>query len=90
MILPVKKIILTKLIIADTFNNIQDACKNVDLIILHTEWDEFKTLEFKKIVKNNKFKIFDLRNLYNNLDMKKKKINTFQLEDQIRFNLFQK
>ena len=61
------------------FNNIQDACKNVDLIILHTEWDEFKTLEFKKIVKNNKFKIFDLRNLYNNLDMKKKKNKYFSI-----------
>ncbi len=61
------------------FNNIQDACKNVDLIILHTEWDEFKSLEFKKIVKNNKFKIFDLRNLYNNLDMKKKKNKYFSI-----------
>ncbi len=61
------------------FNNIQDACKDVDLIILHTEWDEFKSLEFKKIVKNNEFKVFDLRNLYNNLDMKKKKNKYFSI-----------
>ena len=28
-------------------SNIKDACKNADLIILHTEWDEFKSLDFK-------------------------------------------
>ena len=78
MILPEKNH-FKKLIIADTLI-ILNACKNVDLIIiLHTEWDEFKTLEFKKIVKNNKFKIFDLRNLYNNLDMKKEKNKYFSI-----------
>ena len=35
---------------------IQDACKNVDLIILHTEWDEFKSLEFNKLVKKKVIK----------------------------------
>ena len=55
------------------------ACKNADLIILHTEWDEFKSLEFNKIVKNKKFKIFDLRNLYNFSDMKNKKIKYFSV-----------
>jgi UDPglucose 6-dehydrogenase len=43
------------------------ATKNVDLIVIHTEWDEFKNLNFSKI-KNNKKKIiiYDLRNLYDN------------------------
>ena len=31
----------------------KETCKNVDLIILLTEWDEFKSIEFKKIVKKN-------------------------------------
>jgi len=52
-------------------NSILDACFNADLIIIHTEWDEFKTINFKKISKNKKFKIFDMRNLYSSKKMKK-------------------
>ena len=54
--------------------NINDNCKNSDLIILHTEWDEFKIIDFKKINKNKKLIIYDLRNLYNFEEMKNKKI----------------
>jgi UDPglucose 6-dehydrogenase len=46
------------------------ACKDVDLIIIHTEWDEFKTIDFKKILKGKKSKIYDMRNLYNPVKMK--------------------
>jgi len=52
--------------------NIEKACKNADLVIIHTEWDEFKALDFKKLSKKNKFKIYDLRNLYSPFEMKKK------------------
>ena len=55
------------------------ACKNADLVILHTEWDEFKSLDFKKLVKNKKFKLYDLRNLYNREEMKKKNIKYFSI-----------
>ena len=55
-------------------NNIKDNCKNSDLIILHTEWDEFKIIDFKKVNKNKKLKVYDLRNLYNFEEMKNKKI----------------
>ena len=44
-------------------NNVKDNCKDADLIILHTEWDEFKSINFKKINKNRNVKIYDLRNL---------------------------
>ncbi len=60
-------------------SNIRNVCKNSDLIILHTEWDEFKSLDFKKLVKNNKFKIYDLRNLYNFSEMLNKKIKYFSI-----------
>jgi UDPglucose 6-dehydrogenase len=30
--------------------SVKDICKNADLLILHTEWDEFKSLDFKKLV----------------------------------------
>ena len=55
--------------------NINQACLKSDLIILHTEWNEFKTLNFKKLIKKNNFIIFDMRNLYSTKSMKKKGIN---------------
>ena len=60
-------------------NNIKENCKNADLIILHTEWDEFKNIDFKKINKKRNLKIYDLRNIYNNTDMKAKKINYYSV-----------
>ncbi len=59
--------------------NIKDACKIADLIIIHTEWNEFKQLNFKKITKKRNFKIFDMRNLYSTSEMKKNKINYFSI-----------
>ena len=53
-------------------DNVNDACKNSDLIIIHTEWEEFKALDFKKLYKKKKFKIYDMRNLYSTELMKKK------------------
>ena len=57
------------------YQEIKQACKNADLIILHTEWDEFKSLDFTKLVGNKNFFLYDLRNLYNPKEMKRKKIN---------------
>ncbi len=59
--------------------NIKDACKSADLIIIHTEWNEFKQLNFKKITKKRNFKVFDMRNLYSTSEMKKNKINYFSI-----------
>jgi len=59
------------------YSNIPKACLKSDLIIIHTEWDEFKLLEFKKIVKKSNFKIFDMRNIYSSKLMKKNKIIYF-------------
>ena len=56
---------------------ISDACLKADLIILHTEWNDFKLLNFKKLTKKRKFKIYDMRNMYSPLRMKKLKINYF-------------
>jgi len=59
------------------YENVKDACQNADLIIIHTEWNEFKQLNFKKITKKRNLKVFDMRNLYNPKDMKKNKISYF-------------
>ena len=60
-------------------DNISEACKKSDLVIIHTEWDEFKALDFKKLSGRKKFKIYDMRNLYSPLKMKKLKINYFSI-----------
>ena len=59
--------------------NVTENCKHADLIILHTEWDEFKIIDFIKICKNKQLKIYDLRNLYNIDYMKRKKIKYYSI-----------
>jgi len=58
-------------------NNIKDACKFSDLIIIHTEWNEFKLIDLKKIVKKKNFIIYDMRNIYSPEKMKKQNIKYF-------------
>tara|TARA_Y100000590_G_C15630198_1_gene980926 strand:- start:130 stop:1428 length:1299 start_codon:yes stop_codon:yes gene_type:complete len=60
-------------------NNINDACKNTDLIVIHTEWEEFKAIDFKKLSKDKKFKIYDLRNLYSENVMKKQGFDYYSI-----------
>ena len=45
-------------------NSINHAVKESDLVILHTEWNDFKSINFKKLSKTKKLKIYDMRNLY--------------------------
>ena len=59
------------------YEDLRDACLNSDLIILHTEWNEFKSLNFKKLVKKRNFKIYDMRNLYSPDKMRKSDIKYF-------------
>ena len=59
--------------------DIKNNCKDADLIILLTEWDEFKTIDFKRINKNRNMKIYDLRNLYNLDQMKNKKLKYYSV-----------
>ena len=59
--------------------NIKDNCKNADLIVLHTEWDEFKIIDFKKINKKLNFKIYDLRNLYDLNEMRLRNIKYYSV-----------
>ena len=45
-------------------NSISHAVKESDLVILHTEWNDFKSINFKKLSKSKKLKIYDMRNIY--------------------------
>ena len=60
-------------------DSISSACAHSDLVIIHTEWDEFKSIDFKRIFKKKNFKIFDMRNLYSPKDMKKLKISYYSI-----------
>jgi UDPglucose 6-dehydrogenase len=57
--------------------NINSAIKYSNLIIIHTEWNDFKSINFRKEVKSKKFIIFDMRNIYSHSKMKELKIKYF-------------
>ena len=59
--------------------NIKENCLNADLIILLTEWDEFKSIDFQKAVKKKNFKVYDLRNIYTRDEMKRNKIKYYSI-----------
>tara|TARA_Y100000389_G_scaffold76154_1_gene72801 strand:+ start:745 stop:2049 length:1305 start_codon:yes stop_codon:yes gene_type:complete len=59
--------------------NIKENCVESDLVILLTEWDEFKSIDFKKVIKKNNFKIYDLRNLYTSEEMEKNNIKYYSI-----------
>ena len=61
------------------FKDISSACYKTDLIIILTEWNEFKFLNFKKLVKKNNFIIYDLRNIYSPAKMREMKIKYFAI-----------
>ena len=45
-------------------NSIKKSLENTDLVIVHTEWNDFKSINFRYFVKGKKFKIYDMRNIY--------------------------
>jgi len=59
--------------------NTKSAINDSDLIIIHTEWNDFKSINFKKEVSNKNFKIFDMRNIYSLTKMKEQKIKYFSI-----------
>ena len=59
--------------------DIDSAIKKSDLIIIHTEWNDFKSINFRKTSLNKNIKVFDMRNIYSPIKMKKQKINYFAI-----------
>ena len=57
--------------------DIKSAIYNSDLVIIHTEWNDFKSINFKLLIKKKSFIIYDMRNIYSPLKMKKAKIKYF-------------
>ena len=59
--------------------DISSAIKYSDLIIIHTEWNDFRSINYKKFIKNKNLKIFDMRNIYSPMKMKEQKIKYFAI-----------
>ncbi len=57
--------------------NIKDALTKKDLIIIHTEWNDFKSINFKSYIKGKKPIIFDMRNIYSHVKMKQQGFKYF-------------
>ena len=51
-------------------DNIKESVKGSDLVIIHTEWNDFKSINFKNLVKGKKFIIYDMRNIYSPMKIK--------------------
>jgi len=45
-------------------NSIKKSLDDTDLVIIHTEWNDFKSINFRNLVKRKKFIIYDMRNIY--------------------------
>ena len=51
-------------------NSIRDAVEGSDLVVLHTEWNDFKSINFKKLYPSKNLKIYDMRNIFSSLKIK--------------------
>ena len=51
-------------------DNIKESVQGSDLVIIHTEWNDFKSINFKSLVRGKKFIIYDMRNIYSPMKIK--------------------
>ena len=58
-------------------NSIQNCISGSDIIIIHTEWNDFKSINFRKLSKNKKLIIYDMRNIFSPEKIKKLGIKYF-------------
>ena len=58
-------------------NSIQNCVSDSDLIIIHTEWNDFKSINFKNLSKNKKLIIYDMRNIFSPTKIEKLGIKYF-------------
>ena len=60
-------------------NTIKKSLKGSDLVIIHTEWNDFKSLNFKNLVDGKKFIIYDMRNIYSPTKIKAQGFKYFSI-----------
>ena len=50
-------------------DTIKKSIKDSDLVIIHTEWNDFKSINYKNLIKGSKPIIYDMRNIYSKSKM---------------------
>ena len=60
-------------------NSIKKTIEHSDLVIIHTEWNDFKSINFKNLAKKKKFVIYDMRNIYSSEKMKEQGLKYFSI-----------
>jgi UDPglucose 6-dehydrogenase len=60
-------------------NSIKDSIHNADLVIIHTEWNDFKSINFKNYSKKKKFIIYDMRNIYSESKIKSQGLKYYSI-----------
>ena len=60
-------------------NSIKKSIEGSDLVIIHTEWNDFKSINFKNLIKSKKFTIFDMRNIYAETKIKAQGLKYFSV-----------
>ena len=60
-------------------SSINKSVEGSDLVIIHTEWNDFKSINFKKLAKGKKFKVYDMRNIYSKSKIEAKGFKYFSV-----------
>jgi len=60
-------------------HSIKKTIAGADLVIIHTEWNEFKSINFRSLARKKKFIIYDMRNIYSSDKMKKQGLKYFSV-----------
>ena len=60
-------------------NSIKKSLEGSDLVIIHTEWNDFKSLNFKNLNKKRSFIIYDMRNILSKKKINDKKIKYYSI-----------
>ena len=60
-------------------DSIKKSIKDSDLVIIHTEWNDFKSLNFKNLIKGSKPIIYDMRNIYSKSKMNSQGFKYFSI-----------
>ena len=60
-------------------NSIRKTIEGSDLVIIHTEWNDFKSINFKSLAKKKKFIIYDMRNIYSSEKIKENGLKYYSI-----------
>ena len=60
-------------------SSIKKSIEGSDLVIIHTEWNDFKSINFKHLAKNKKFIVYDMRNIYSSSKFKTQGLKYFSV-----------